>query len=113
MFLLNNGIKIIKHIEVADSFYKRTKGLLGEKKIEDDYGMFFPSCNFIHTFFMLFDIDVVMVDKKLKVVYTKQKMKPFGAAFYFEAAHTFEFATGIIRKKKIKKGDLLELECGD
>ncbi len=113
MFLLNNGIKIIRDIEIANSFFKKMKGLLGVKIIKDDYGMFFPSCNFIHTFFMSFDIDIVMVDKKMKVVYTKEELKPFNMIFCFKAAHTFEFASGVIKKNNIKKGDILKLDNGD
>lgn len=113
MILSKNGIKIIEYIEVADSFLKRIKGLLGKKIIKSDYGLFFPFCNFIHTFFMLTNIDVVMVDRNLEVVYTKQTMKPFSFAFCFKAVHVFEFAQDTIRKKEIKIGDLLKIERGD
>ncbi|MBP7791726.1 MAG: DUF192 domain-containing protein [Candidatus Goldbacteria bacterium] len=113
MVLLKNGIKIIDNVEIADNFFKRTKGLLGKKSVKDGYGMFFPSCNFIHTFFMQTGIDVVMVDGNFKVVYVRRSMRPFDVAFCPEAVHTFEFGRDVTKIKEIKKGDLLKLEQGD
>jgi|DewCreStandDraft_4_1066084.scaffolds.fasta_scaffold05038_9 uncharacterized membrane protein (UPF0127 family) len=113
MVLLKNGKKILKNIEIADNFFKRVKGLIGKKHINNEYGLFIPFCNSIHTFFMASTIDVIMTDEKLKVIYTKENLKPFGFAVYFKATHTFEFASGAIRNKKIKKGDMFKLKQGD
>lgn len=113
MVLLKNGKKILKNIEKADTFFKRIKGLIGKKDIKNEYGLFIPFCNSVHTFFMATIIDVVMTDEKFKVIYTKENLKPFGFAVCFKAKHTFEFAQGTVKNKKIKKGDLLRLKQGD
>jgi uncharacterized membrane protein (UPF0127 family) len=105
MVLLKNNIKIINYIEKADNLFKRIKGLIGKKDINVEYGLFIPHCNSIHTFFMSTIIDVVMVDKNFKVIYIKEKVKPFKFAFCFNAFHTFEFAAGTVQDKEIKKED--------
>lgn len=67
----NNEIKIKK----CTNFKDRLIGLMLKKDI--DYGLFFPKCSSIHTFFMRFNIDVYMVDKNYKIISIKKNMKPW------------------------------------
>lgn len=59
-------------IKKATSFFKRLKGLIGETNI--DYGMLFPNCNSIHTFFMKEPIDIVGLDENNEVIYKHQNL---------------------------------------
>ena len=52
MHLFKGKKAIVKNVEVANSFSKRVKGLIGRTKISKDYALYIPGCNFIHTFFM-------------------------------------------------------------
>lgn len=61
-------------IEVAKSFPKRLKGLMGKTNI--DYGMLFPKCNGIHTYFMKENIDIVGLDENNEVIYKYQNLEP-------------------------------------
>ncbi len=94
----------INYVE-AISFKDRFIGLMGKKNI--DYCLVFPKCNSIHTFFMKEEIDVVMTDKNLKVLYIKKNMKknriilPKKKVYY-----TFEYPNNFV--KDIKKGDILK-----
>jgi hypothetical protein len=54
-------------IVLAKSFPIRLKGLMGEENI--DYGMLFPKCNAIHTFFMKENIDIVGLNEENQVIY--------------------------------------------
>lgn len=47
------------------------------KKKKIDYGLCFPRCNSIHTFFMLQPIDVIMTDKNNKILYIYSNLKPW------------------------------------
>ena len=67
----NKQIKII----IADSFFKRLFGLMNKKNI--DYGMFFPKCNAIHTFFMREAIDVIGMDENNKIIFIRDNIKPW------------------------------------
>ncbi len=60
------------NIIVASSFPKRLFGLMGKKEI--DYGMLFPKCNSIHTFFMKENIDVVGLDENNEVIYKYENL---------------------------------------
>ncbi len=55
------------NIVVAKTFYTRLLGLMGQKNI--DYGMLFPKCNAIHTYFMKEEIDVIGLNKENQVIY--------------------------------------------
>ena len=65
MKLLLNG-SYLKIVE-ALSFNERLYGLMG--KINISFGMLFPKCNSIHTFFMKEDIDVVGLNDKSEIVF--------------------------------------------
>ena len=41
-----------------------------------NYGLCFPKCNSIHTFFMLENIDVIMTDKNYNILYIYKNLKP-------------------------------------
>lgn len=45
----------------------RFKGFMGKTNI--DYGMLFPTCNAIHTFFMKENIDIVGLNEENQVIY--------------------------------------------
>lgn len=61
-------------IVVAKTFPKRLKGLIGQTNI--DYGMLFPKCNSIHTYFMKENIDIVGLDENNEVIYKYQNLEP-------------------------------------
>lgn len=61
--LHQNGHNLDIHIEVADTALKRIIGLLGRKSIPENYGLLLTPCSQVHTFFMRFPIDVVLLDR--------------------------------------------------
>ena len=66
--------KLDINIKFCNKFYDRLLGLMFKKNI--NYGLCFPRCNSIHTFFMLENIDVVMTDKNYKILYIYKNLKP-------------------------------------
>ncbi len=70
MYLKTNNKKF--EIITANSFYKRLTGLIGHKNI--DFGMLFPKCNSIHTYFMKENIDVVGLDENNEVIYKYENL---------------------------------------
>jgi uncharacterized membrane protein (UPF0127 family) len=102
MILLKNNKKIIDHLKIANKFFTRIKGLLGKRSMNKECCLFIPNCNSVHTFFMKFSIDIVMTDSDFRVVCVKECVRPFKIIICLKASHTFEFISGIIRKKRIK-----------
>ena len=54
-------------IKKATDFKMRFLVLMGKQKI--DYGILFPKCNAIHTFFMKEEIDVIGLNEENQVIY--------------------------------------------
>ena len=62
------------NIKVCNNLFNRFMGFMFNKKI--NYGLCFPNCNSIHTFFMLDSIDVIMTDKNYNIMYIYKNLKP-------------------------------------
>lgn len=72
-----NGALLADHIEVATSFKKRLKGLIGRPGFNHGEAFILLPCNSIHTCFMNFSIDVLFVDKEAVVLQALENMRPF------------------------------------
>ncbi len=110
MKLVNRTKNIILAEEVvkATSFWQRAKGLLGKASLAKNSTLWILRCNSIHTFFMKFPIDVVFVDKNLRVCTVMTNIKPWRLASSLWRAHSvFEFASPQPVLKQIEKGDML------
>jgi len=100
--------QIAKQVVKAKSLYSRVKGLLGRKSLPDDEVLWIDPCPSVHTFFMQFPIDVVFVDKDMKVTKVHKNLKPWRmtAPLQFKNHSCFEFAAHTV-KDNIKEGDKL------
>ncbi len=65
MKLKCNGKKL--EIKNATGFKTRLLGLMGQKDIS--YGILFPNCRSIHTFFMKEEIDVLGINEENQVIF--------------------------------------------
>ena len=54
-------------IVIAKDFKTRLLGLMGKKNI--NYGMLFPKCNGVHTYFMKEKIDIIGLNEEGQVIY--------------------------------------------
>ena len=63
--------------EVADTFAKRTRGLIGRPPPGPGEGMLIPGCNAIHTFFMKYPIDATFLDRENRVVKVVRGIRPW------------------------------------
>lgn len=87
------------NVKLCSNFKDRLLGLMFKKE-KLDYGLCFPKCNSIHTFFMKQNIDVFMADKNNKVIYIKKNLKPWKLILPKKNVYySYEFSTGIIDYK--------------
>lgn len=63
--------KIIE-VVVANRFLLRLLGLMGKKEI--NFGIYFPNCNSIHTFFMRENIDVLGLNEKNEIIFIRRNV---------------------------------------
>ena len=72
MYITKNNKKL--EIKVCKNIFNRFLGFMFKKNIT--YGLCFPKCNSIHTFFMFKPIDVIMTDKNFNILYVYKNFKP-------------------------------------
>lgn len=102
---------ICNKIVVADQLIDRLKGLMFSQELPDCDGLLIRPCNSIHTFFMLYGIDVLFLDKNFKVIHVKYNLRPWRMTWpYFKAEQVLEMKEGTL-KKGIRVGDQLEAVC--
>lgn len=85
----------IVHIETADTFFRRFLGLMGRKKLPPSTGLLITPCNSVHTMFMRFSIDVIYLDKDMKVLKIAKHIKPWiGLSACLKAESVIEMNAG-------------------
>lgn len=79
-------------------------------KLAATQGLLLAPCSSIHMFFMRFAIDVVFLDRRLRVVGIEQGLKPWRlSTVYPEAYYALELAAGRAQEAGVRVGDVLEL----
>ncbi|MDP2940607.1 MAG: DUF192 domain-containing protein [Candidatus Omnitrophota bacterium] len=107
---ISQGTTLAQKLDVADNFFTRLKGLLGEKELAKGNGLLIKSCNSIHTFFMRFAIDAIFVDKNNKVVGLVKNLKPFRLSpIFFNASFVIELPCQTIAETHTQIGDYISL----
>ncbi len=105
-----SGKGIANRVEIAMTFTKRLIGLMGRSTMADEQGLYFPGCGSIHTFGMKLSIDVLFLDKDMRITKMISSLKPNRAAFApLSTRHTLELACGTLRKHELCVGDEIAL----
>lgn len=96
---------------VADDMFSRMKGLMFSENLPDCDGFLITPCNSIHTFFMLYSLDVLFLDRDFKIVKAVYDLRPWRMSWiYFRAHQVLEMKAGTLNKE-LKTGDKLEAVC--
>lgn len=99
---------IADNVLIADSFFKRLKGLLGTDSLMKGTGIYIVPCAQIHMFGMKYAIDAVFVDKNNEVVGLVENIKPGQLSRSFRKARgCLEVPSGTILDTGVSVGDLL------
>ena len=95
-------------VKVADSILSRLIGLLGKRSLALDSGLWIVPSSGVHTLGMLFTIDVVFLDKNLKVVGLRELLRPFSiTGLNLQADSVIELPAHTIFKSRTEIGDAL------
>jgi uncharacterized membrane protein (UPF0127 family) len=97
-FLAHNAI-------VANSFSQRAFGLIFYKKPQ---AMIFKTRFGLHTFFMQYPIDILILDKEKKVKAIKKNLQP-NRIYLWNPKYdrVIELPSGTIKKKKAQQDDII------
>jgi uncharacterized membrane protein (UPF0127 family) len=96
-------------VSKADDYDSRTKGLLGRDGMDAGEGLWITRCPMIHTFFMRFAIDVLFLDKDLRVARVMEDVKPWRLSPWVLRARSVLELPGGSLKGSVSKGDQLEI----
>jgi uncharacterized membrane protein (UPF0127 family) len=98
-------------ITLADSSWSRAVGLLRHKSLAPGAGLWIRPCSGVHTFGMSFTIDVVGLDKHLRVVRLWNALRPNRMTALVPAVRSvLELASGTIAACQLALGDQFSLE---
>jgi len=102
-----HGHVVCERCEIAESSVKRVRGLLGRKELVDGDGLLIRPTWSIHTWFMRFAIDVVFLDRDLKVLKLREHMSPWKAAAHRGAHSALELPAGEVQRVGLTVGERL------
>src|SRR5438132_10894164 len=103
----DDGAVVCERCMVADTVFRRLRGLLGRRELNPGDGIVLRPGWSIHTAFMLFPIDVAFVDADQVVVKVVENLKPFRASVCRGARDVVELAAGEAERRGLKPGDRL------
>ena len=114
MWLVRNrttGRVLAWRVRRADGCVTRIVGFLPRSSIAPEEGMWFEGCGAIHTLGMRSALDVVFLDRSLRVVRVDADVRPQRLYVGARRAHVVvEFGPGFAKANPLQPGDQLALE---
>jgi hypothetical protein len=96
--------------EVADTSAKRRIGLLKHERLDPGEGLWITPCESVHTFFMKFPIDLVYLDRHLKVRKVRSRVRPWRLSSCLLAHSVLELPAGTVKQSGTQAGDELTFD---
>jgi uncharacterized membrane protein (UPF0127 family) len=103
---------VVARLEIADTLWKQTAGLLGRDKLQPEEGLWFGHCNAIHTFGMRFPIDVLFLDAEGVALRIVSGLKPWRICGpLWKARVVVELPAGTAEQRNILPGNCYRLDA--
>ena len=107
---ITRGTTVGDKVQLANSSLTRMFGLLGRKGLDAGGGLWIKPSSGVHTFFMAFSIDVIGLDKDLKVIKLWRCLPPFRVtSVSMKLKSVIELSCGAIKAADVQIGDRLEI----
>ncbi len=103
-----DGGVVCANCRIAKDPLTRMRGLLGRRKLADGEGILLRPASSVHTWFMLFPIDVVFLDGELSVLRVVPHVRPWRAVWRRGAAAVLELAAGECAARGVEVGARLD-----
>jgi uncharacterized protein len=102
------GQCLAERVTLANTFWTRLRGLIGRRRLAPTEALWLRPCNGVHTFWMLFAIDVIFLDRELRVVKLIENLRPFRATLpHGQTRSVLELPAHTIAQTALKIGDRL------
>jgi uncharacterized membrane protein (UPF0127 family) len=100
------------HIQVADTFWTRLKGLLGAPPLRRGEGLLLQNCQAVHMFGMKQSLDVAFVSGEQTVIALYHDLLPGQrSGFHSKARGALELPPGTLMETDTRVGDLLTVHA--
>ena len=108
------GTVLGERVRVADTGLSRIVGLLGERELPRGDGLLIVPSQGVHTWGMLFPIDIVVLDRGWNVLALRRRMRAFRMTrLFWKAAAVLELPPGMLDSTATAVGDTLEFNRQD
>lgn len=107
-FNLTRKTQLASSVEVAGTGSTRTKGLLGRKGLPPGVALWIVPCEAVHTFWMQFSLDLVYLDRGLRIRKIRRNVAPWRLSACLTAHSVLEFAAGSVSEELAQLGDEIE-----
>ena len=104
-----DGRVVCERCTVADGFVSRLLGLLGRRELARGEGLLLSPSSSVHSAFMRFTVDVVFLDRGLRIVRVRPHLRPWRLAASRGARHVLELPAGEAQARALRVGDSLAL----
>lgn len=105
-----NGTVIADNGRVADTFWRRFRGLLGRSEYKCGEALIIKPCSSVHTVGMKFAIDVLFVSAKNEIVHVIEAMPAYRfSPFVKNASYVVELPAGRVASCQLKTGHTLTI----
>jgi uncharacterized membrane protein (UPF0127 family) len=91
--------------QLADRALPRMRGLLGRRRLLRGEGVLLRPASAVHTWFMRFPIDVLFLDRELKIVAIRPGLRPWRAAAFMGAHAVLELSAGEAERRRLSVGE--------
>lgn len=105
-----NGAVLGERVDLAITFFKRLRGLIGSKGWKDRDGLWIEPCTGVHGFGLGYDIDVILVDDSLTTLWIGT-LRPWRVGrVHLDARAALELPKGMVERTGTTAGDQLVFE---
>lgn len=99
-----------EHLVLANTALKRLRGLLGRAALSPQEALWLRPCNSVHTWWMRFAIDVIFLDRELRIVRLVENLRPFRLTRPSrQAVSVIEMAAHSITRLNLQVGEQLRV----
>lgn len=103
MDLWIGDVKVATNVNVAASFIKRLRGMIGNQIA----ALWIPRCGSVHTYFMSKSIDILFLDRDMGIIAITKNVRPGRICWQKNAAHVLEVNAGLAEQWGLRVGQIL------
>lgn len=106
----SRGVLLAEKLTVADTFWKRLRGLLGTREWPEGNALLISPCNSVHMFGMKYCLDVLFLDRQNLVMEMVESLAPGRLKLCRGAKCAVELPAGTVRRTGTRRGDQLQIQ---